>query len=127
MRNYSNVRWSGGADCFQDFADSDGIIQDCGSFLVDYFYTGKPCCYMLKSPKDITEKFAPLGQDCLKHCTLAYDEKAIVDFIDTVIVGGNDPLADGRRQFAHTRIMLNYPHASDIALDAIKRELGVLK
>lgn len=122
---HANTRWSDDGDALQDFVDSDAIIQDCGSFLVEYFYTGRPCCYLLKSPKDIRRKFTSFGQDCLAHCHLAYDEAAILRFIDEVVVAGHDPLAGAREQFRRERVMINYPHASAVALDFIKRELGV--
>ena len=119
-----NVIWSSGGNYFQEFAESDACIQDCGSYLVEYFYTGKPCCYMLKDPSDIDEKFAPLGKKCLENCYVAYDTDAIDAFIRDVIVGGNDPKAAARAAFAKT-IMLNHPHAADIALDHIKAAIGV--
>ena len=125
LRAKPNVIWSDGGDYFQEFAESDGCIQDCGSYLVEYLYTGKPCCYMLKSSKDIEEKFAPLGQKCLEHCYIAYDTGAIDAFIRDVIVGGRDPKADARKAFAKT-VAVNYPNAAQVALDHIKKGLGVL-
>lgn len=123
LRAKENVIWSDGGDYFREFAESDGCIQDCGSFLVEYFYTGKPCCYMLKSPEDITSKFSPLGEKCLSHCYLAYDTQAIDDFIRRVVVDGCDEKASGRNEFAKT-IAVNYPHAARVALNHIKSYLS---
>ena len=123
LRAKANVIWSDGGDYFTEFAESDGCIQDCGSYLVEYFYTGKPCCYMLKSPDDISRKFAPLGQKCLDNCYQAYDILDIDKFITEVIVGGRDKKADSRQVFAKTA-MLNYPHAADVALQHIKEALS---
>lgn len=114
-----NVIWSDGGDYFREFAESDACIQDCGSYLVEYFYTKKPCCYMLKSPEDIEEKFAPLGKKCLENCYVAYDTDAIDGFIRDVVIGGNDPKKTSREMFADT-VMVNYPHAADVALDHIR-------
>ena len=119
MKAHPNVRWSDSGNYFEDFAESDAIIQDCGSFLVDYFYTGKPQCYMLHSEKDIEEKFAPLGQKCLSNCYLAYEEAAIRDFMEEVIIKGNDPKKEARQKFAKEEIMLNYPNASAKAADLL--------
>lgn len=113
-----NVVWCDAGDYFPAFAEADACVQDCGSWLVEWLYTGKPCCYMLKSPDDIGEKFAPLGQQCLGHCTLAYDEATIDAFIREVVIGGNDPKAEARKAFAQT-IMVNWPHAADVALEHI--------
>ena len=124
MKAHPNVRWSDEGDYFPAFASCDAIVQDCGSYLVEWFYTGKPCCYMLKDPSDIDAKFAPLGKDCLSHCYLAYDEAAIESFLRDVVEGGADPKAAERDQFRKA-IMVNHPHAADAALVSIKRALGM--
>jgi glycosyltransferase involved in cell wall biosynthesis len=124
MKAHPNVRWSGEGDYFPAFASCDAIVQDCGSYLVEWFYTGKPCCYMLKFPSDIDAKFSPLGKECLSHCHLAYDEAAIEAFLRDVVEGGNDPKAAARDAFRKT-VMVNYPHAADAALASIKRALGL--
>ena len=118
LKSKSNVIWSDGGDYFREFAESDACIQDCGSFLVEYFYTGKPCCYMLKSPKDVKSKFAPLGQECLKNCYLAYDTDKIDEFVRQVVQGNDDPKKQAREDFAKT-VMVNYPHSASCALRRI--------
>lgn len=123
LKAKSNVTWSDGGDYFREFAESDGCIQDCGSYLVEYIYTGKPCCYMLKSPGDIDAKFAPLGRKCLEQCYIAYSKDAMDAFIRDVVVGGSDPKAASRAAFAKT-VMVNYPHAADAALKVITDALG---
>ena len=117
-----NVIWSSGEDYFKEFAESDGCIQDCGSYLVEYLYTGKPCCYMLKDPSDIEKKFAPLGQKCLEQCYISYDTNAIDSFIENVILNGKDEKAETRSAFAQT-VMINYPHASEAAIESIIRDI----
>ena len=123
MKALPNVRWSDSGNYFEDFAESDAIIQDCGSFLVDYFYTGKPQCYMLHSENDIEEKFAPLGQKCLSHCYIAYEESDIQSFMQEVVINGNDSKKEARQTFAKEEIMLNYPHASAKAADLLYESL----
>lgn len=124
MKSHPNVRWSDEGDYFPVFASCDAAVQDCGSYLVEWFYTGKPCCYMLKDPSDIDSKFAPLGKQCLSHCCLAYDEAAIENFLREVVEGGADPKAAARDDFRKS-VMVNYPHAADAALASIKKELGL--
>ena len=118
-----NAFWSDGGDYFPEFAAADAIVQDCGSYLVEWFFTGRPCCYMLKSEGDF-DKFAPLGRDCLRHCHLAYDESAIEDFLREVVLGGRDDLAASREAFRQS-VMVNYPHAADAALLALRQGLGI--
>lgn len=123
MKAHPNVRWSDEGDYFPAFASCDAIVQDCGSYLVEWFYTGKPCCYMLKDPGDIDAKFSPLGMECLSHCYLAYGKPAIESFLRDVVEGGNDPKSAARDEFRKS-VMVNYPHAADAALASIKRALG---
>lgn len=118
-----NVIWSEGGDYFREFAESDACIQDCGSYLVEYFYTKKPCCYMLHSSDDIDAKFAPLGKECLANCYIAYDTDAIDRFIRDVVVAGNDPKKPAREALAE-KVMVNYPHAAEVALEHIKEAVS---
>ncbi len=112
MASKPNVIYSDGGDYFKEFALSDALIQDCGSYLVEYFYTKKPCCYMLKQSSDITEKFTELGQKCLGQCYIAYDEQAIRNFVEQVVIKGEDYMKDEREKFAEEEVMLNYPRVS---------------
>ena len=118
-----NVAFSEGGDYFADFAASDACIQDCGSYLVEYFYTKKPCCYMLKTPDDIERKFAPLGRKCLENCYLSFDASAIDVFIRDVVAGGRDTMKARREAFADT-IMVNYPRAAQAALGVIRKSIA---
>ena len=120
LKSKSNVIYSDYGDYFQDFADSDAIIQDCGSFLSEYFYTLKPQCFMLKDVSDIESKFIYLGKKCLENSYIAYEKDDIIRFIDEVVIKGHDPLKLARENFAKNEVMLNYPHASDIAVKFIK-------
>ena len=122
----ANIEYSTKGDYFVDFANSDGIIQDCGSYLVEYFYTMKPHCYMLKSEKDIEDKFTKLGKQCLENCYIAYNEKAITDFIDNVILKGQDTKKEQREKFAKEVVMYNYPNASQSIISYFERELNVI-
>lgn len=122
LRSKPNVAWSEGGDYLRDFAESDACVQDCGSYLVEYFYTRKPCCYMLKSPDDVEAKFAPLGRECLANCYLAYDADAIERFVADVVAAGNDPMKPAREKFAE-KVMVNYPHAAEAALEHIRSAL----
>ena len=108
-----NVIYSSEGNYFETFAQSDGLINDCASFLAEYFYTGKPQCYMLKTPKTITDKFNQLGINCINHCYKAYNKKQIIDFINNIIINDNDYMKDERIKFAQEEIMINYPNSSE--------------
>lgn len=124
MKSNPNVVYLTQGNYFDEFAKSDGIIQDCGSFLAEYFYTKKPQCYLLKQQDDIEKKFMAFGKKCLENCYIAYSEKEILRFLDDVIVCGNDPMRKQREEFADKVVMLNYPKASAKIIDLLSQELG---
>ncbi len=121
---HPNARWSDGGDYFAEFAASDAIVQDCGSYLVEWLYTGRPCCYMLKSEEDF-RKFSPLGVECLRHCRLAYAAADIEAFLRDVASGGGGDTSPDREEFRR-RVMVHYPHAAEAALASIRRDLGLV-
>ena len=122
-----NVIYSTEGNYLDVFAQSDGIIQDCGSFLVEYFYTKQPQCYILKNKKDIEDKFSDLGKKCLENCYVSYTEKDIIKFIEDIILAGNDPKKEARIAFAENEIMINYPNVNDKIVEEIKKELAGVK
>ncbi|MFR9651087.1 MAG: hypothetical protein SNG35_03575 [Rikenellaceae bacterium] len=113
MKSKRNVIYSEGGDYLQEFALSDGIIEDCSSFLTEYLYTMKPHCYMLKSREDIEANLTKLGRGSIEQCYIAYSEEDIVRFIEDVIVGGVDPMRVQRERFAKDVVMHNYPRAAE--------------
>ena len=127
MKKKKNVVYSDNGNYFAEFAQSDGIIDDCGSFLVEYFYTYKPQCYMLKSQEGLDEIFLPFGKECLEHCYKAFSDKDIIYFIDNVILGEVDIMKNDREKFANEKVMLNYPNVSKKIYEYISIELGIGK
>jgi len=123
LNAYSNVSIYTGPDYFTLFRNSDGLIQDCGSFLAEYFYTGKPQCYILRNKDEIDRAFTSVGKACLNHSYLAYSHDDILTFIDKVITFGIDELSSARESFQKT-ILLNYPNATSCALDTIMTNLS---
>ena len=123
MLSHTNVIYSTEGNYLDIFAQSDGIIQDCGSFLVEYFYTKKPQCYILKKETDIEKKFSELGKKCLEHCYISYTEEDIINYIEDVILNENDYKKAKRVEFAENEIMKNYPHVTDKILEELKKEL----
>lgn len=116
---YENVTISDCGNYFDIFAESDAIIHDCGSFLVEYFYTQKPQCYLLKDKQQIIDIYAPLGRLCLNRCYKAFTENDIYSFIENTVINGIDPLKHERERFSSETIMINYPNASKAIIDHI--------
>ncbi|MBR3085325.1 MAG: hypothetical protein IKH04_02875 [Kiritimatiellae bacterium] len=119
---HPNARWTDGGDPLRDFAAADAIVQDCSSFLADWSFTGKPCCYILDDLAEAPRKFNAIGLRCLEGCRVATDAAGIEAFIRNVVMAGDDPEA-GPRERVRAELAVNWPHAADTALSAIEREL----
>ena len=123
ISSFSNVEYQNGGDYFEIFINSSAIIHDCSSFLMEYLYTGKPACYMLKNQEEIKAIFAPIGQKCLANYYQVFNKNEIIKFIEDVVLQDNDPMKKERISFAQKEIMVNYPNATDSIIKNIKEEL----
>ena len=77
------------------FATSDGMIQDCGSFIAEYQYVDKPMIYLTRD----TQKFNELGNEILKasYTVDGQDLDAIAAMIQRVFIEGDDYKAAERK------------------------------
>lgn len=117
---YPNLTYQDGGDYFETFANSDGIIHDCSSFLAEYMFTGKPVCYMLRDKNAIDKYFMNNGKRILENCYQAYNDTDIISYLDNVVLAGKDSMQDMRIKFVQTELMVNYPKVSDFVLEHIK-------
>ena len=107
MTAVPNMVYDTSGDYFELFANSDAMIHDCSSFIGEYLFTGKPCCYMLKSMKDIKKVMNPMGVKCMENYYKAFDRKDILKFIDDVVVAGQDPMKEARERFCQEELKFN--------------------
>ncbi len=121
----NNMTYDKSSEYFQQFVDSDAMIHDCGSFIGEYLYTKKPCCYMLKSEEAVKETLVPLGQACMSNYYHAFCKEDIINFIQDVVINENDTMKDARTKFVENELMVNYPNTSQFFLDMIKEELKI--
>lgn len=117
ITSYPNVIYQNGGNYFDTFLNSDGIIHDCGSFIMEYLYTENPACYMVSSANN---EFLPITKNSLKHHYLASNKQEIIDFIENIILKENDFMKNDRIKFAKEKIMINYPNVADYILENIK-------
>lgn len=61
------------------FKNSDAMIHDSGSFLIEYLTQKKPVLYLVS--ENTTNTMSELAKKALKSCQQASDEKAIEEFI----------------------------------------------
>ena len=109
--------YSVGGDYLDIFVQSDAIIHDCSSFIVEYLYTNKPCCFFAK--KNYKNILSTLGKKCLKHYYIAFNQDQICTFIDHVINNKTDILAKKREIFVRKKLAVSYPNSSQKILDEI--------
>ena len=90
------------------FATSDGMIQDCASFVAEYQYVDKPMIYLTRD----TQKFNELGAAILNASYLVdgKDLEGIAATIQRVIIDGDDYKASERKEVFDK--YLNYPKSN---------------
>ena len=120
MERFPNVEFQQGGDYFAAFADSDAMIHDCGSFIIEYLLTGKPCCYLQDRERMAT--FNQLTNEALDTYYWANDIAGVRQFFDRVVLGGDDEKQPLRRDFAAK--YLTPPHGQSAAQNIIDAILG---
>ena len=128
LEAFPNVEFQQGGDYFATFAGSDAMIHDCGSFLAEYFYTGKPQCYLLTDERTVEEQFLPPAKRMLEHSYKAFTDEQAEDFVRRVVVEGIDPGREERGRFARETVCVNHPDAAAAVvrtvMDALKGKEG---
>ena len=112
MQAFPNVEYQDGGDYLETFANADGIIHDCSSFLTEWMYTEKPGCYLLRSRESIEEQFMPAGQAVLDLYYQAFCREDVIRFLEEVVLRGNDPLKEKRTSYVRRYVKVNYPDAA---------------
>lgn len=124
-----NVVFQQGGDYFDTFANSDALIHDCGSFLAEYFYTGRRQCYMVENEAALRAQYNVFGNRVLDYVSFASCEDEIVAFVRDVVASDGPLVLDAMAtDFARREICLNHPHATARVvagvMEAIERNGG---
>lgn len=125
LRQMSNVIISPNGDYLQEFADSDAMIHDCGSFSAEYLYTGKPCAYVWRKTIDVNRIFTPFGVKCINAHYIVHSPEDIRAFIRNVVIGGRDPKKTYRKLLAKREVMVGYPNASKKVMADLRALVGL--
>lgn len=108
------------------FLQSDAMIHDCSSFLVEYLYTQKPVLFLVNNEK-MKNQFNTIGKKALMNMPLGYTEKDILDFINDTIIEGKDPFKNKREQFFKEYLKPpNNQLASQNIYEYLRRELNII-
>lgn len=102
------------------FLDSDAMIHDCGSFIVEYLLTGKPCCYVQN--RERIAQFNQMTNEALDTYYWADNMAGIRQFLDRVVLGGEDEKQPLRQAYAAR--YLTPPHGQSAAQNIIDAILG---
>ncbi len=124
ISSYANVEYQAGGDYLETFVQSDALIHDCSSFMLEYLYTDKPACFMVKNKEILAEIYTPFGLEALAQHEFAYVKNDIIEFINNTVIGGIDRKKEQRGIFVQEELKINFPHASEKILEHIKEELG---
>lgn len=79
------------------FNSSDAMIHDCSSFTVEYLHTCKPVMYLTR--KNHESEFNESGRMCYRLHYKGGTITEIEQFLDEVVLGGNDTMIDQRKAF----------------------------
>ena len=123
MEGYPNCIYQKGGDYLETFVNSDAMIQDCGSFLPEYFYVDHPQLYVIRSEDHIKSQYGKGALKMLEACETASSSAQIYDFIERVVVRGLDGKRSARRAYFEEKLKRNFPHASEAVIEDLKKSL----
>lgn len=117
------IYYSVGGYYFDVFAKADAIINDSGSFSVEWLFTGKPGCFMW-NPKLKKSQMTTLMQKAVSEYSIAYNEDDIISFVKTI----NSECAAGTcemKEWVKKNIAVNYPNVAQAIITDLTDELFV--
>ena len=117
----AGIEYSDGGDHLHLFAECDAIINDCGSFTMEWLFTGKPGCFVLN--EDLKEEHLTTQmKEAITRYRIARSREDILRFISDIAAG---PAFAGSvmDDWVRENIAVNYPHAAERILE----EMDILK
>lgn len=109
------IEYSFGGDYLHLFAECDAIINDCGSFTVEWLYTGKPGCFV-QNPELSKRKLTKLMKKAMSHYEVVRNKEEIFDFVRHF---DNGDYCVAVEDWVKNDIMLAFPHVSENILSSI--------
>lgn len=103
------------------FMQSDAIIHDSGSFILEYLFADKPCMFLRENEGygDYNEQTS----DCLKAYQYGLTKEDIESFLRRCVLGTEDPLKEHRNTMRHRYLLP--PHGKTAAQNIIDAILQV--
>lgn len=81
------------------FMTSDAMIHDSSSFTVEYHYSQKPVMFITNNYEEHLEGKSEFGKLAMEQHYIGKDQEDIIQFIENVVLKGNDPMKAGREDF----------------------------
>lgn len=103
------------ADYLDLFKQSKALITDCGSFLLEYFCTGKPLIH-LKSAFCQSKPY-PFMQEIFDTFYQVKSNNELYNIFDEILLKNNDPLIDERNKLLNKNNLTNNYTAQKIIDD----------
>lgn len=110
-------------DYIDMFLTSDALIQDCGSFTAEYLATGKPMLFM-EANKEVIAGWNECGKAIASHLYLSDKGAGVEDFIQNVVIAGQDSMLEQRLKFIENYIRPKSGNASLYIYEYIKQQLS---
>lgn len=106
------------------FNTSDAIIHDCGSFILDYLFTGKPCAYLELNPEAQLKAINDYGIELLNCYVRIHDENEIEPFLRDLISGNLYPNKSYEKFIIeHVNAFYKFSSPSENIITYLKQEL----
>lgn len=105
-RNHANAQLDEG-DYYRLFVESDAIIHDSGSFIVEYLFVEKPAMYLSLPGSGGFEGLNDFALKALRGYRIARNKRDILSFVDAV-VAGTAGMAPDHSRFIEEEILPNY-------------------
>jgi len=87
------------------FRGSDAMVHDSNSFIAEYLYTRKPVLFLSTNTETIKSKFGKFGKDALNAHYQGSDASAVTEFLDNIVLGNADSMAERRQEFHDTYLI----------------------
>ena len=117
----AGIEYSVGGDYLKLFSECDAIINDCGSFTLEWLFTGKPGCFVYNDElKD--EHLTSQMKEAIKRYKIARSEDDIIGFIKEICITDMKP-EYAMDDWVRENIAINYPNVAKRILD----ELDILR
>ena len=88
---------------FDLFLTSDAMIHDCSTFMAEYLVTEKPVAFVLR--KDAGMNLNEYAQQCYEQHYELHSVREIEEFINNVVLQGNDAMKQNRVEFVHNTLL----------------------